>query len=135
VRIASKLAKFILGLFFVLYGLYTLKTMMPFLMKAEIDAYDRSLISSSRIYLFALLLEVAGGFMILSGRLTPMGLVIVTPVLINALFFNRALDTNAVPLLLILCAIDIFLIWRHKKAFAPLVTIRKDQCTFTGKND
>ena len=64
--------------------------------------------------------QVVAGALILTGTLTPIGLVIVTPVLVNIVLFHTYLAPDGLPLAIVLAIIWAFLVWRNWAAFAPL---------------
>jgi len=65
-------------------------------------------------------LELLGGLLLLSGRLTPLGLVILVPVTVNiALWDIFMLKLSAPPGGLILLALEAFVMWGYWPYFAP----------------
>ena len=67
-------------------------------------------------------LEVIGGVLVLSGRLLPLGLVILTPIAVNIALFDLTLVGQPAlgVVLTLLCA---FLIWAYRSHFAPLFAV------------
>ena len=68
-------------------------------------------------------LEVVGGALVLSGRLVPLGLVILTPVAVNIALWDLLLVGSPAlgVVLTVLCA---FLIWAYRSHFAPLFAVK-----------
>ena len=68
-------------------------------------------------------LEVVGGLLVLSGRLVPLGLVILTPIAVNILLYEIFLVGQAGPgvPLTALCAA---LVWAYRSHFAPVFAVR-----------
>jgi hypothetical protein len=68
-------------------------------------------------------LELVGGALVVSGRLVPLGLVLLTPVAVNILLFEIFLVGKAGPglALVVLCAA---LIWSYRSHFAPLFAVK-----------
>jgi len=68
-------------------------------------------------------LEVVGGALVLSGRLVPLGLVILTPIAVNIALFDVLLVGQPAlgVVLTVLCA---FLIWAYRSHFAPLFAVK-----------
>lgn len=67
--------------------------------------------------------ELVGGLLVLSGRLVPLGLVLLTPVAVNILFYEIFLVGQAgpgVPLVILCCA----LIWAYRSHFASVFAIK-----------
>jgi uncharacterized membrane protein YphA (DoxX/SURF4 family) len=68
-------------------------------------------------------LELVGGLLVASGRLVPLGLVILSPIAVNILFFEIFMIGQAGPgvPLVILCTA---LIWVYRSHFRPLFAIK-----------
>lgn len=68
-------------------------------------------------------LEVAGGLMVLSGRLVPLGVVILTPIAVNILLYEIFLLGTAGPglPLTVLC---LALVWAYRSHFAAVFAVR-----------
>jgi hypothetical protein len=67
-------------------------------------------------------IEVAGGFLLLTRLFVPLGLVLLTPVIVNIALFDSLLMRQpglGVPLL----CVAIFLIWSYRAYFKPLFTL------------
>jgi uncharacterized membrane protein YphA (DoxX/SURF4 family) len=67
-------------------------------------------------------LEVVGGALILSGRLVPLGLVIVTPVAVNIALFDIVL-VGQPALGVVLTGLCFFLVWAYRSHFAPVFAV------------
>jgi putative oxidoreductase len=68
-------------------------------------------------------LEAVGGALILSGRLVPLGLVLVTPVAVNILLFEIFLMGQP-GLGVVLAGLCFFLVWAYRSHFAGVFAIR-----------
>lgn len=68
-------------------------------------------------------LELVGGVLVLSGRLVPLGLVILTPIAVNILLYEIFLLGTAGPGLP-LVALCVALIWAYRSHFAPLFAVK-----------
>jgi len=66
-------------------------------------------------------LEVVGGALILSGRLTPLGLVLATPVAVNIALFDLFLMQQP-GLGVVFTAVCGFLVWAYRSHFAGVFT-------------
>ena len=68
-------------------------------------------------------LEIAGGLLLLSGRMAPLGLILLVPVTVNIALWDLLLvKLQGPPMGLILLALEVFLIWGYRHYFAPLLT-------------
>ncbi len=64
--------------------------------------------------------EFVDGLLVLSGRFTPVGLVLVTPVAVNIALFEMALAGGKPGPGVILTLLCVFLVWAYRRAFAPV---------------
>jgi uncharacterized membrane protein YphA (DoxX/SURF4 family) len=121
-KIANIIARTLLGLVFVVFGLNAFLNFIPLPPPKEELAgeFMKALFVSH--YLYAVkCFEIVGGLILLSGRRTPLGLTLVGPVIVNILFFHLFLDPSGLPMAGILVVLALFLLWRHRHAFAGLV--------------
>lgn len=63
--------------------------------------------------------EFVGGLLVLSGRFTPVGLVLVTPVAVNIALYELVYGGKPGPGV-ILTVLAAFLVWVYRRAFAPV---------------
>lgn len=66
-------------------------------------------------------LELAGGLMLLSGRMAPLGITLLMPVAVNILLFELILVRQPGPGC-VLVPMLAFLIWGYRRYFAPVFT-------------
>lgn len=69
------------------------------------------------------LLEIAGGALVLSGRLVPLGLVILTPVAVNIALWDVLLMGQP-GLGVVLTGLCFFLVWAYRSHFAPVFAVK-----------
>ena len=65
--------------------------------------------------------ETVAGALLLSGRFVPLALTIAAPVVLNILAFHLFLAPSGLPFPLIVAALEVFLAWRYRSAFRPLL--------------
>jgi putative oxidoreductase len=121
-KIATIIARTLLGLIFVVFGLNAFFNFIPMPPpKGELAGdFMKALFVSH--YLYAVkCFEISGGLILLSGRFTPLGLTLVGPVIVNILFFHTFLDPSGLPLAFVLVMLALFLLWRNRSAFAGLL--------------
>jgi putative oxidoreductase len=68
-------------------------------------------------------LEVVGGALVLSGRLVPLGLVVLTPVAVNIALFDILL-VGQPALGVILTGLCFFLVWAYRSHFAGVFAVK-----------
>ena len=124
-------AKVLLGGGFLLFGLngffHFIPVPPPSNERAKMFA---DLLVSTKIMLVIQVFEILGGAMILSGRLAPLGLLLIGPIIIGILVFHLMLDVKNIAGILIFASLASYVVYRHWNVFAPFLTIRHDQCTF-----
>ena len=130
-KIAAIIARTLLGLIFVVFGLNAFFNFIPLPPpKGELAGdFMRALLVSH--YLYAVkCFEISGGLLLLSGRYTALGLTLVGPVIVNILFFHAFLDPSGLPTAIVLSILALFLLWRHRYSFAGLL-MKHSQVTNT----
>ncbi|MCE9562704.1 MAG: DoxX family protein [Planctomycetes bacterium] len=120
-------ARLILGGMFVVFSVNALLP-SPFIHLPPPDSdvaktFMKTLYIDSNYLRAVKVLELIGGLLVLSGRLVPLGLVILTPIAVNILFYEFFLVGQAGPgvPLVILCAT---LIWVYRSHFTSLFAIK-----------
>jgi len=126
-RIGAPVARVLLGLVFFVFGLGALLNWFPApppeSLPPKLVAFDAALRGS---YLFNLIkgTEAAVGLLLLLNRFVPLALVILAPILLNILLVHVLLAPSGLPMALVLVALELYLAWVHRRAFAPLLTSR-----------
>jgi putative oxidoreductase len=124
-KIATIIARTLLGLVFVVFGLNAFLNFIPMPPPKGDLAGDFMKALFASHYLYAVkCFEISGGLILLSGRYTALGLTLVGPVIINILFFHIFLDPSGLPLAIVLAVLALFLLWQKRQAFAGLFTYK-----------
>jgi uncharacterized membrane protein YphA (DoxX/SURF4 family) len=123
---AVLLARLVLGLPFFVFGLNYFLKLFPSPPPPPSDSLAWPFIDAigKSGYMNAVkVVEITGSALVLSGRLVPLGLVLLTPVAVNILFYEIFLVGKAGPGVALtgLCAI---LIWSYRSHFAGLFALR-----------
>ena len=133
-RIGVVIAKVLLGLGFIVFGLDGFLHFMPQPPMPEGSAKTFiETMNATPYFKVVKFLEVLGGILILSGRLAPLGLLVLGPVMVNILLYDIFMFPDGLPVILVLGALAVFIGWRHRDYFAPFFKIREEYCTFKGK--
>lgn len=120
-KIATTIARILLGLIFVVFGVNAFLHFLPMPPMQGLSAQFMGALFQSH-YLYAIkCFEISGGLLLLLGRYIPLGLTLLGPVIVNILFFHIFLDNSGLPLALIVSALALFLVVRYRSAFAGLV--------------
>ena len=126
-KIAVIITRVLLGLPFVIFGIngvamYLGKTLIALPPPEEALAGSfMAALFQTKFGLVVKLLEIAGGLMLISGRLVPLGLVLVGPIAVNILLYHLFLAKDlagpgamGVVLVLLLG----FLVWAYRSSFS-----------------
>jgi uncharacterized membrane protein YphA (DoxX/SURF4 family) len=120
-KIATIIARILLGLVFTVFGsnafLHFIK-MPP--MSGPSGDFMNAMMSTGYIYVVSFC-QVAGGLILLIGRYIPLGLTLLGPVIVNILCFHIFMNHQGLPLALVVAALALFLLWRHRANFAGLL--------------
>ncbi|HEY3860776.1 MAG TPA: hypothetical protein VGO59_02720 [Verrucomicrobiae bacterium] len=121
-KIATIIARVLLGLVFFVFGLVTLLHLMPTPPppKGHAGEFMAALFGSGYIYAVKCF-EVAGGALLLIGKKVPLGLTLLGPVIVNILFYSIFLDHTSLPMAIVIALIALFLLWAYRRAFAGLL--------------
>jgi hypothetical protein len=119
-------ARLVLGLPFVLFSLNYFLHFMPNPPGPSSDslaaAFTGALGTSGYLNVVKVL-ELVGGLMVISGRLVPLGLVVLTPIAVNILLYEVFLVGQAGPGLA-LTALCVALIWVYRSHFSPVFAVK-----------
>jgi len=120
-KIATIIARVLLGLVFFVFGLNAFLHFIPMpVPQGQAGAFMGALFASH--YLYAIkIFEIAGGLLLLIGRFVPLGLTLLGPVIVNILFYDIFLDQSGLGMGLVIAVLALFLLYRYRSAFAGLV--------------
>src|SRR5438034_5123039 len=121
-KIATIIARNLLGLIFVTFGLNMFLNFIPMPPPPEGPAREfmMALFMSHYVYVVGAL-QVVGGALLFTGRWTPFGLVLVGPVIVNILCFHVLMAPAGLPMAIVVSLLALFLLWRYREHFAGLV--------------
>jgi putative oxidoreductase len=126
-KVATVVARLLLGLMFTVFGL---NIFLQFIPMGEPPAPDSppgkffSVMAGSGYMYVVGALQVAGGLLLLSGYLVPLGLVLLAPVIVNIQLYHAFIGHDYNPVAGAVAVLEIFLIWRYWPYFAPLFTVQ-----------
>src|SRR5881296_1136582 len=123
-KILIIIARSLLGLVFVVFGLNSFLHFIPMQPPQGLAGDFMKALFVSHYYYVIAILQIAGGALCLIGRFVPLGLTLLGPVIVNILLFHIFLEPSGLPLALVVSALELFLLWAHRAAFAGLVKPR-----------
>ena len=115
-------ARTLLGLIFVVFGAnYFLKFLeVPPPPNDQAGAFMGALFASGFLGVVKVL-EIAGGFLTLTGRFTPLGLLILGPIVVNIALYDLFLARAFNPVGAAVAVFSLFLLVAYRRSFAGLV--------------
>ena len=121
-KVLTVFARVLLGLVFVVFGSNAFLQFMPVppLPATPAGNFLTALFESKYVYGIALF-QVLGGLLLLIGRYVPLGLTLLGPVIVNINLFHIFMDRSGLGIALLVAALELFLVWRHRDAFAGLL--------------
>jgi len=125
-KVAVIIARFILGLGFVVFGANILHPFLPMPPIPESTPLAQFMAVMSPHHWMTLvgLFEFFGGLFVLLGRTAPIGLTLLGPVLVNILAFHILLMGGAgIAPGLVFSVLELFLIYSYRDYFTPIFTI------------
>ncbi len=121
-KIATIIARSLLGLIFVVFGLnmFLHFIQMPPPPEGPAREFMTALFLSHYLYVVGAL-QVVGGVLLLIGRKVPLGLTLLGPVIVNILCFHVLMAPAGLPMAIVVSLLALFLLWRYREHFAGLV--------------
>lgn len=121
-KIAVVIARVLLGLLFLIFGLNDFLHFIP-MQSMPGDAGTMAMLMFSHGWMtFHGVLFVIAGVLLLIGRYVPVGLVILGPILVNILVFHITLAPAGIGPGAVATLLEVFLIWAYWPAFAGIFT-------------
>jgi putative oxidoreductase len=121
-KIATIIARSLLGLIFVVFGSNMFLHFIPLPPLPEGPARDfmTALFVSHYVYIVGAV-QVVGGFLLFTGRWTPLGLTLVGPVIVNIVCFHAFMAPAGLPLATVVSVLALFLLWNYRRNFAGIL--------------
>jgi hypothetical protein len=120
-------SRILLGLIFTVFGLNGFFHFLPQPpMSGPPAAFAGALFASG--YFFPLLkgTEVISGALLLSGRLVPLALTVLAPVIVNIVAFHAFLAPSGLALPIVVVALEVFLAWSYRGAFRSVLQVHAE---------
>jgi uncharacterized membrane protein YphA (DoxX/SURF4 family) len=93
---------------------------MPPLPQGLAGDFLRVFFASGYVYVIGAM-QIVSGLLLLIGRFVPLGLTILAAIIFNILAFHSLMAPEGFPPALVVTALELFLVWRYRAAFAGLV--------------
>jgi uncharacterized membrane protein YphA (DoxX/SURF4 family) len=120
-KVATLIARILLGLMFVVFGLNGFLHFIPAPPPPTGPAGDFTSALFTTGYLYVVIaLQLIGGALVLSGRFLPLGLLLLGPVIVNILLFHVFMEPKGLLMALVVSALSLFLLARYWSAFRAI---------------
>jgi putative oxidoreductase len=114
-KIASLIARLLLGLIFVVFGLNGFLHFIPMPPPAGVAGQFMGALFASPYWKVIFFVQTLGGLIMLSNRFVPLGLVLLGPVIVNILFFHIFMAPSGLPMALFVAALWTVVALRNKR--------------------
>jgi putative oxidoreductase len=122
-RIASIIARYLLGLIFLVFGLNGFLHFIPMPPpKGALAAQFGGAIFASRYWVVVFGVQVLGGVLLLVNRYVVLALVLLGPVIVNIFFFHALMAPEGLPLAIVVVVLWVILAVRYKQYLAGIFT-------------
>jgi putative oxidoreductase len=123
-KIAALIARILLGVVFVVFGLNGFLNFIPATLPTGLAGQFLTVLLQSRYVLFVCAFEVAGGVLLLVNRYVPLALALLAPVIVNILVYHLVLDRSGLPVAIVVAILWGILFFRHRQHFSGLFVQR-----------
>ncbi len=124
-KIAALVARILLGLIFVVFGLNGFLYFLPMgPMPSGLAGQFIGALVQSHYQLVVAGLQVVGGALLLVNRYVPLALVILGPVIVNIFLFHAFMAPSGLPLAIVVIILWVIVFYRHREYFSGIFTQR-----------
>ncbi|PYX85410.1 MAG: hypothetical protein DMG70_03705 [Acidobacteria bacterium] len=119
-KIATLIARILLGLIFFVFGLNAFLHFLPAILPSGPAGQFLSLLIQSHYVLFIGAVQLVGGALLLANRYVPLALTLLGPVIVNILLYHLLLFHAGAGLAILVMVLWGFLFFRHRQYFSSL---------------
>src|SRR6202049_4745756 len=123
-KIATLIARILLGLLFLVFGLNGFLHFIPMTPPAGLAGQYMGALFLSHYLVAVFLLQTIGGALLLANRFVPLALILLGPVLVNILLFHSLMAPAGLPLALVTTALWGIVFYGVRRAFAGVFVQR-----------
>jgi putative oxidoreductase len=123
-KIATLIARILLGLLFLVMGLNGFLQFVPMPPPTGLAGPYFTVLFVSHYMVLVFLLQVIGGALLLANRFVPLALILLGPILVNILLFHSLMAPAGLPLALLATALWGIVFYGVRRAFAGVFVQR-----------
>jgi putative oxidoreductase len=116
-RIAGLIARYLLGLIFVMFGANGFLHFIPMPPPPGVAGQYMGALFVSHVLVVIFLLQLIGGILLLVGRYVPLALVLLGPVVVNIVLFHALMAPSGLPLAAVVVLLWLLTAWTVRSAF------------------
>jgi putative oxidoreductase len=119
-KIVTLIARILLGLIFLVFGLNGFLHFIPAPMPTGVAGQYIGALFVSHYAAVVFLLQIIAGVLLLANRFVPLAIAVLGPIVVNILLFHFSMAPEGIPLALITTALWLIVFYKVRQAFAPL---------------
>jgi putative oxidoreductase len=123
-KITSVIARFLLGLIFLVFGLNGFFHFIPMPPPTGVAAQFLGALSVSNYLVVIFLLQIVGAILLLLNRYVPLALTLLAPIIVNVLLVHLLMAPSGLPLALLVTVLWVLVFLSVRSAFTGLVQQR-----------
>jgi putative oxidoreductase len=124
-KIAALIARILLGLIFLVFGLNGFLAFIPMgTLPPGLAGQFLTVLLQSHYVLFVSAFQLVGGVLLLANRYVPLALTLLGPVIVNILLYHLLLDRTGLPSAVVVLILWGILAFRHGQYFSGLFVRR-----------
>ena len=121
-KFVAPIARILLGLVFVVFGINYFVPFMP----AQPPPPPEALpllggLVASKMLTFVKIIEIGAGVLLLANRFVPLATAVLAPIVIAITFVHVMLVPSGLLIAVVLVALELALAWSYRSAFAPML--------------
>lgn len=121
------IARFLMGLPLLVFGLNAFLNFIPqptTPLPEGAAAFLGALIKTGYMMKLIGVTHLSVGATLLSNRFVPLGLALFAPFIVNSVAFHSCLERTGLPMALVFLALEVYLAWKYRRAFLPMLASR-----------
>jgi uncharacterized membrane protein YphA (DoxX/SURF4 family) len=119
-RIAALIARYLLGLIFLVFGLNGFLHFIPMAPPPGVAGQFVGALFVSHVLVVIFLLELSSAILLLVNRYVPLALVLIGPVIVNIVLFHAFMAPSGLPLAAVVVILWGLVAWSVRPAFAGI---------------
>jgi putative oxidoreductase len=125
-KIASLIARLLLGLIFLVFGLNGFLHFIPMPPPTGVALQFFMAMIATHYWVVIFGVQVIGGVLLLVNRYVPLALVLLGPVIVNIFFFHMFMAPAGLPLAIVVVVLWVILAVRNKQYFSSIFVQRTE---------